>query len=176
MSENKKDNKKDDEINKLFNACCEYYNYVEEMSEYYNISEEEVEEIFTTILSDGMKLMYQGIQEIVEGIEFYKMIFEKIKTIETYQDLINVVKFQFVDNANSPHQKPIHNIVIFCLKMTTHLVWQKCYDLAPRLHPIPKGALEDILYPDKASQREMKKIIEFLEEKYNIKIFDKIDS
>jgi len=35
------------------------------------------------VLSDGMKLMYQGIQEIVEGIEFYKMIFEKIKTIET---------------------------------------------------------------------------------------------
>lgn len=160
---------------KLYMMCCEYYNYVEDMTEKLDITEEEAEEIFTTILSDGMKLMYQGKQEIIDGIEFYKMLFEKIKTIKTYQDLIEYVKYQFVDNANSPHQEPIYNMVIFCLKITTHLVWTKCYELAPRLHTDPADAIQDVINPLEASHREMKKIMEYLEKKYDIKLFDKND-
>jgi hypothetical protein len=155
-----------------FKNCCEYFTYVEEMSNEFDITEEEAEEIFTIILSDIMVLMYEGRQEIVDGIKFYKEIFERIKKIKNYHDIIDVLKFQFVDNINSPHQQPIYNMVIFCLKITTHLIWKLCYKLAPRLHPTPEGAIQDILEPVKASHREIKKIMLMLEKKYNVKIIN----
>lgn len=153
-----------------FKKCCEYYAYVEEMADDYDITEEEVENIFTTILSDSMVLMYEGKQEIIDGINFYKEIFERIKKIENYSGIIDVLKYQFVDNINSPHQQPIYNMVVFCLKITTHLMWKLCYQLAPRFHSRPEDAIQDILEPIKASHREMKKIMLMLEKKYNVKI------
>lgn len=155
-----------------FKNCCDYYHWVEEKSDDYDITIEEVEDIFTNILSDIMVLMYEGKQEIVDGIKFYKEIFERIKKIKNYQDIIDVLKFQFVDKINSPHQEPVHNIVVFCLKITTHLIWKFCYQHSLRLHSTPEGAIQDMLYPIKASQREMKKIIIMLEKKYNVKIID----
>lgn len=150
------------EAEELYKVCCEYYKYVEDMSDDLDITFDEVDEIFTTLLSDVMLCMYEGKEEIINGIKFYKEIFDRQKNVTTYQELIDIIKFQHIDNKNSPHQILTHNIVIFCMKITTHLTWSLCYDLAPRLHPTPELAVMDIINPLEASQREFRKILKFL--------------
>lgn len=162
----------DDDL-KCYEACCEYYKYVEEISNVYDVCVDDIDEIFSVLLCDNMICMYQGIQEIVDGINFYKQIFEKQKLVADYKELIEVVKFQFVDNDGSEHLRSKFNIVGFCMKIVAHFMWKLCYTFAPRFHPTPDGAIYDILNPTEASQREMKKIIEMLEKKYDILILSK---
>ena len=162
-----------DECTKLYLACCEYYKHVEEISNQTEITFEQVEEIFETLLCENMIMMYQDIDEIIEGIKFYKEIFEKQKLITHYNELIDLVKFQFVDNRSSPHLESKYNLVGFCMKITTHLMWKICYDVSPRVHTNPNDAITDILYPLKASHREMKKIFAILEKEYGVELFKK---
>ena len=163
-----------DEIKKdyleLFDACCDYYKYVEKMSDDVDITLEEVEDIFSTILSDNMIIMYEGKKEIIDGIKFYKKIFDKIKITSNYSELVELIKYQYVDNINSPHLNSHYNMVIFCTKMTTHLTWKLSYELSPRLRSTPEEAIEDILYPIRTSQKEIYNIMMMLEKKYNVKI------
>jgi hypothetical protein len=158
------------EEKKLYDAWCDYYKYVEKSSNNYNIKFEEVEEIFTTLLCENMKIMYMGNSEIILGIEFFKNIFEKQKIITNYQELIDVIKFEFVDSKDSPYLNTHYNIVGFCMKITTHLMWRLCYEFSPRLHSNPENAIFDILNPLEAFQREINVIFKFLENKYGVKI------
>lgn len=52
------------------------------------------------------------------------------------------------------------------MKITIHLIWQNIYELAPRLRNTPEEAIEDILVPIKTSQKEMKKIMEYIRNKH----------
>lgn len=155
---------------KCYIACCEYYFYVEEMSYNYDITFEEVEDIFSTLLCENMICMYQGIGEIKSGIEFYKSIFDKQKNVSSYDELIDVMDYQFVKNYKSPHLESKYNLVGHCMKIITHLMWKLCYNYAPRLHSNPEDAIRDILYPLKASHREMKIIFDLLEKKSGLKL------
>lgn len=57
MSDCEKSSTSDDLM--CYTTCCEYYSYVEEMSNNYDITFEEVENIFSTILCKNMICMYQ---------------------------------------------------------------------------------------------------------------------
>lgn len=148
---------------KCYNDCCEYYSYVLQMSNNYDITFEEVENIFSTLLCENMICMYQGIEEINSGIEFYKSIFNKQKNISSYNEIINVMRYQFVENYKSPYLESKYNLVGFCMKIISHIMWKLCYVYAPRLHSNPEDAIRDILYPLEASHREMKIIFNLLE-------------
>lgn len=154
---------------KCYNACCHYYSYVLQMSNYHDITFEETEDIFSTLLCENMICMYQGIDEIKSGIEFYKSIFDKQKNISSYNQIIDVMRYQFVENYNSPHLESKYNLVGFCMKIISHIMWKLCYDYAPRLHSNPDDAIRDILYPLEASHREMKKIFDLLEKESGLK-------
>ena len=157
----------------LYDDIIEYYNYIEQnASRNLDISYEETDEIFDTLLSEPMKTMYQGIEEIVQGIEFYKMIYDRTKMVKTYEELIELIKFYHFDNSDSPFLASKYNIVGHCMKIITHLQWRLCYDLAPRLRETPEEAIRDILYPTEASQKEMIKIIHHLETKLGKKILN----
>lgn len=149
---------------------CKYYAYVEKMSHCDDITFDEAEDILDTLLCENMICMYEGIAEIKQGIEFYKSIFEKQKNVSTYSELIDVMRFQFVDNHGSPHLESKYNLVGFCMKITTHIMWKLCYDYAPRLHSSPEEAIKDILNPLEASHREIKIIFKKLEKESGLKI------
>lgn len=155
------------EHKQIYDECCKYYKYVEEISTNYDITVEEIEDIFDTLLCENMMYMYQDIKEIIDGIKFYKEIFEKQKKITSRDDLVDVIKFEFIDNGKSEHIKSKYNIVGYCMKITTHYMWRICYEHSLRLHTTPEGAINDILDPTKASQKEIQKIYEYLKNKYS---------
>lgn len=159
-----------EEFKKFYNYCVEYYKYIEEASNDYDIQFDEVDEIFEILLSDGFKIMFEGNNEIIDGITFYKMLFDKLKLVSTYDELIDFIQLYLFDNSDSPHLSSRYNIVSYCMKMITHLEWRICYDLAPRLMRTPEEAIGDILHPIEASHREIKKIILYLEKKLDKKV------
>lgn len=80
------------------------------------------------------------------------------------------MKYQFVKNHKSPYLESKYNLVGFCMKIITHLMWKLCYDYAPRLHFNPYNAIRDALYPLEASRREMKIIFDLLEKESELKL------
>ncbi len=162
---------KEDDIKKFYESCLEYYNYIEnDAVNNYNITFEELEEIFDVLLCDGFKIMYEGINKIIEGIEFYKMLFCKLKQVSTYAEFVDYIKFKFFDNFDSPHQICTYSVVEYCMKILCHIEWQICHNLAPRLRKTPEEAMFDALYPIESSQKEIEKIIKNFEIKLNKKI------
>lgn len=150
-----------------YKICCEYFEYVQSQSSNTSITIQETEEIFTILLSESFKPIYMDKADIIQGIEFYKMIFDKINLIKTYQELIDTVEFFMFVNANSPYLASHYNIVQYMMKIIIHLIWSLVYDLAPRLRNTPEEAIEDILDPIKTSQKELEKIIKFIKNKRN---------
>lgn len=156
----------------LYKDCIEYYKYVEEISNDYDITFDEVENIFDVLLSDNMILMYEGIDEIKNGIEFYKTIFEKQKKVSSYNELVELMRFKYVENYGSVYLESKYNLVGYCMKIVAHLTWKLCYDYAPRLHANPYDAIDDIINPLKASRREMKIIFSKLEKESGLKLLN----
>ena len=154
----------------IYNRCCNYYKYVEEISTDYYININEASDIFDVLQCENFVPMYMNIDEIIDGIKFYNKILEKIKLIESYSDIVDVYEYFFVTNLNSKHLESKYNIVQYTMKIIIHLLWQYLYKLAPRLMDTPEEAIGDILCPIEASQREVKKIMFYLEQKHNIKI------
>lgn len=148
-----------------YKICCEYFEYVQSESDNTSITIEETEGIFTILLSEGFKPMYMNNTEIIQGIEFYKIIFDKVIKIKTYQEIIDTVEFFLFVNADSPYLASHYNIIQYLMKITIHLIWQLVYDLAPWLRSTPEEAIQDILDPVKTSQYQMEKIIEYIKNK-----------
>lgn len=57
-----------EDLDKYFEICCEFYNYVESQSSNTSISFNETTEIFTVLLSEKFKPKYQNKSDIIEGI------------------------------------------------------------------------------------------------------------
>jgi hypothetical protein len=157
-------------MEKHYKKCVEYYGYVKSQSENYNISQEDVKNIFDVLLSDNFIPMYMDNKTILDGVNFYNDLFNKIIKIKSYMDIIDVIEYFFVISRESEHLMSKYNLVEFLMKISIHLIWKLVYKFAPRLHPTPEEALNDIIYPIEASQRETKKIIKLLEKKHNITI------
>lgn len=80
------------------------------------------------------------------------------------------MRYQFIENYKYPYLESKYNLVGYCMKITSHLMWKLCYDYSPRLHSNPEEALRDALHPLKASHREMKKIFDLLEKESGLKL------
>ncbi len=155
-----------DEIEKYFDICCEYYDYVYSQSLNENITILEAEGIFTMLLSNEFEPMYLSNTYIIEGIKFYQVIFDKIIKITKYQDIIDIIEYFLITNANSPYLASNHNIIQFVMKIIIHLIWQKIIKFAPKINYF---ILETKTYdnPKEFAQKEIVNIMNFLKEKHN---------
>lgn len=152
-----------EDILKLYNSCVEYFNYVQEISDELYISIDTIEDMYETLLCDNMIIMYEGNENIIEGIKFYNEIFVKTTQIETYSDLVDVVEY-YLSDKHTPFTTTQYNILICCLKIQTHLFWHYCMHLSPNLwRADPEDAVRDIICYRESAIEEMKIIHKIIE-------------
>ena len=149
----------DEEIKEFIENRIEWYNYVIEISEHHNIKIKECDDIFETVRSDNMAIMYEEIEEVIDGVKFCCLIYDKIKIVKTYGELKKEIRFVFVENKNSIHLASKYNLIQALTKIIIHLMWQLCYNLHPRLRSTPEEALNDIVNPIECSQKIMAEIV-----------------
>lgn len=155
----------EEEFKEFYDKCVEYYQCVEDISSDVNIDIDTVDHIFETLLCDNFMIMYEENNEVIEGVRFYENIFNKIKLVTNYKELHDLVEFYLFENKDSIHLRSYYNIVGYCMKIVTHLIWSLCYELSPRWRQTPEEALNDIVDPIKTSQNELKIIIHNIEQK-----------
>lgn len=156
-----------EDILKLYNSCIEYFNYVQEISDELYISIDAIEDMYETLLCDNMIIMYEGNENIIEGIKFYNRIFTKTMQIETYSDLVDVVEY-YLSDEHTQFTTTQYNILICCLKIQTHLFWHYCMHLSPNLwRTNPDDAIRDIICYRESAIEEMKIIHEIIKKRKN---------
>lgn len=151
-------------IHQVYDNIIEYYQYIMDKSTDYYITVEECEDIFEAVKDDLMMNMYENNENIINGVLFYCDIYDNIKEIKTYQELKKVIKYYYIDNKDSPYLETKYNIVGALMRITTHIIWQKCYKCHPRFRATPEEAIKDILNPIECSQQLMKEILKELNE------------
>jgi hypothetical protein len=132
-------------------ACSIYYEYIKESSNNNYITINEVDDIFNNLLSQEFELLYIGEQESIDGVRFYKSIFDRLTLVKKYGDIIDLVEYYYFENIDNPFIKSKYNIVQYMAKLVTCILWQKINKFVPKHMP----------------QKELKKIVSELEIKRN---------
>ena len=109
--------------------------------------------------------MYEGIEHVIDGVDFCYSIYNKIKNVKNYCELKQTVKLIFIDNENSEYFTSKYIIIQALTKINAHLLWRLCYNLHPRLRSSPEEAANDILNPIESSQTILRNIVEELKNK-----------
>lgn len=161
------DNSTIEAAKRYFENCCEFFEHVKKMSEDVHITMNETEDIFDILISEEFRPMYENKNDVIEGVNFYKMLFDRLKTITTYQEIIDFVEFFMFDNEQSPHLTTHYQLIQFVSKIVIHNMWNIIYIVSPRFRNDPNDAILDIVYPIQSIQKELKKIVEHLEVKRN---------
>ena len=110
-----------------------------------------------------MMEMFENIEEIENGVQFYFDLNKMLNDVKTFSDVKNVVKYFMIDNTMFHESK--YNIIQASMKICIHRIWQLCYRLHPRLRSTPEEAIHDALYPIETSQQIVKDIIESFSKK-----------
>lgn len=110
----------------VYNACCEYFDYIQIMSEDKDITIDKANDIFDMLGEPAMIVMYCEISRIVDAISFYRELLIKISNVKTQSDLIELIKYIYVENKTNEALHSQYDIVIFCMKICTHLIWGTC--------------------------------------------------
>lgn len=122
-----------------------YFEYVKLQSQNYGVTQQQAKKIFDTLLSSQYIPLYQNIQDIIDGIKFYKSIFDKITEIQNYEDIVNIITLY------SSQEKCDYLIVQFTLKITINLLLQSIHNIVPNTEN-----LDPLVF----AQNEFNKILE----------------
>ena len=139
-----------------------------------------------------MQIFYENKEKLISGINFYTDIHNKINDVTDMNKLLEVIKFFLIDNETSEHMQNEFNIVQALMKICIHKsshykenskiyanayifefflfrrdyrIWQLCYDLHPRLRKTPEEALNDIIDPIGASQKNLFDLVQMMKDK-----------
>jgi hypothetical protein len=110
-------------IEKKFNDGLVIYNYILAISKDNYISQTDANSIFDIIFDDILLLYYGNNAEILDGIKFYNNIYNKIKEIDNYDKIIELITF-LDNNDNSKYKFSIHNIVDALMKICNNRINQ----------------------------------------------------
>jgi hypothetical protein len=101
----------------------------------------QINDIFL-ILNNNIEI-FENIYFATDGFKFYFDIFQKIKMIETLDELKTVTKYFMVDNIQSIHmQNPfnaIQSIMKICIHQLWYLTWKLSSDDLDDLYNLEKG-------------------------------------
>jgi hypothetical protein len=169
IEEDKKETNETEEtkVIQIIDSINEYYNYIIKCSNDYDIEFKECDEIFMNVKDEYMVFMYKEIDDLINGVNFYCDIYEKIKEIMTLNDLEQVIKFFFIDNKNSKYMSSHYDLIGALMKINIHLIWKLSYKLHPRLRNTPEEALYDIINPLESSQKIFLEILDKLKNNKN---------
>jgi hypothetical protein len=156
---------KEEIMKNLMQFAQESFTYITEQSQNYNITKEEADEIFELVNSKEMQIFYGKKEKLICGINFYSDIHNKINNVTDVKELLEVIKFYFVDNENSEHMQNEFTIIQALMKICIHRIWQLCYELHQRLRTTPEEALNDIIDPLEASQKILFDLVQMIKNK-----------
>lgn len=110
-----------------------FYTHIQNTSQNNYATIDDINSIFTIINDNDFIPTVNNNPRILEGIKFYTIIFTKIKQVNTYIELVNLIKYFYIDNEKSQFLQSEFNLIQFLMKICIHRIWCLIFDLHPML-------------------------------------------
>ena len=168
MNEDNEDNKDNEDMYNLINKLKNFISGLNELADDYNISSNDVNDIYEILQSESMEIFhfveneYTNNHDFFDLIKYHQQIFNEIIQSITYEDICQIIKKYVLEPSEQNIKSLNYEITQNLIKININQIKKVIYKTSPRLLTKPEQVLIDLMFEEEVSNNYLIKTIKWL--------------